>query len=173
MSELNVNPEDIEFGAPSARRRLIQRRLPSRASAINEYQVAMLIGCARLLCGAALKRFEVPDASRLREVDHEAFVELLEYDLFIKGAYACGFVCRDISLDINLELINSAPSAYVREWGLYEIRAYFHNLLRSERWGFGYSSPILTAMRSGALMSVVDRLADDATLYEDISDVAS
>ena len=96
----------------------------------------------------------------------DGFFEMPEYRRFTLGAYACGFVCRDLA-HLNgapFDLMNSRPHGPLLSCPFNVLRRWVHTMLRSERWNEGLSSPIRDAIASGALAIVVERLINDPSL---------
>jgi hypothetical protein len=103
-------------------------------------------------------------AARLPRDRFAEFFKLEAYGVFIEGAYACGFVCRDLKPDNPLEGERERASAVIAGWSFPEIRQYVHYLVRHERFADGYSSPILESLIAGHLQLVADRLESDDSL---------
>lgn len=118
----------------------------------------------RLLEREALAAFRVPVAARLPHERHAEFFRLEAYRIFIEGAYACGFVCRDLKPDNPLEGERERPAVAIARWGFPVLRQYVHYLVRHEVWADGYSSPILESLAAGHLQQIADRLETDSTL---------
>jgi hypothetical protein len=85
-----------------------------------------------------------------------------EYERFVQGAYACGFVCSDI-VPVGSVLKHAEKDGWVEKAPFLTVRRYVHTLIRSERhadmgedWGGGN---IYSAIRSGVLQRIVSRLA--------------
>lgn len=85
-----------------------------------------------------------------------------EYERFVHGAYACGFVCSDI-VPVGSVLKHAEKDGWVEKAPFLTVRRYVHTLIRSERhadmgedWGGGN---IYSAIRSGVLQRIVSRLA--------------
>ena len=85
-----------------------------------------------------------------------------EYERFVQGAYACGFVCSDI-VPVGSVLKHAEKDGWVEKAPFVTVRRYVHTLIRSERhadmgedWGGGN---IYSAIRSGVLQRIVSRLA--------------
>lgn len=91
---------------------------------------------------------------------------LPEYQRFIDGAYACGFVCNNLALMKEFDLYQNRPEEYVRKAAWPKLRQYVHTLVRGEKWADGYGSPILEAAKNRALYIVADRLINDQSLKE-------
>ncbi len=144
----------------------IRRKPASKRSAVNESQARLLAKLINMLEGAVLAHFNLADLERIDLNRFKEIWDLPEYNLFVEGAYACGFVCTDGKSEGDLDMVNSRPREVVASWSFPELRQYVHFLLRSEKWADGYSSPILHAIRSGALQKVADRLESDDSLYE-------
>ena len=149
--------------APPAARR-ITRQPASRRSTVNQHQARHLVQLVRLLERAALEHYRVPVASRLPRDRHAEVFKLEAYRLFIEGAYACGFVCRDLKPDNPLEGERERAAAVIAGWSFSELRRYVHYLVRHERFADGYASPILESLVAGHLQQVANRLESDDSL---------
>ncbi len=105
-----------------------------------------------------------PDAG-----DAALFWALPEYDLFHDAGYACGFVCNDLTPDYPIDEANTPPSSKLLHESFDGLRHYVHTLLRVERSNRvdGYFSPVCSAIQSGALGLVAQRLISDDSLYAD------
>ncbi|MCM2312284.1 MAG: hypothetical protein NDI84_12865 [Steroidobacteraceae bacterium] len=147
---------------PSAAR--IVRSPAGRRSAVTQHQARHLVQLIRLLEREALAHFRVPTASRLPKDRQGEFFKLDAYRIFIEGAYACGFVCRDLKLDNPLEAVGDRTSEVIAGWSFPALRQYVHYLVRHERWAEGFSSPILESLAAGHLQQVADRLETDDSL---------
>jgi hypothetical protein len=84
-----------------------------------------------------------------------------EYERFVLGAYACGFVCSDFNSNGSV-LGQAERDDWVERAPFITLRRYVHTLLRSERhsdigedWGGGN---VYHALRSGVLQRVSARL---------------
>lgn len=162
----DTNPEDLfEELAALPTSHLIQRQAPSKRSAINEYQVRLLVRVARKLSTAALLAYGVRDPAQLPRAKFEQFIELPEYELFIDTCYAAGFVCRDLAPKADLDQINQNTVGHIQTWSLPQLRLYLHTLVRAERWTEGSSSHIFNALQAGTLLSITERLENDDHLY--------
>lgn len=117
------------------------------------------------LAKSACDHFGVLDVSELREDQHEAFCELPAYDMFVVGAYACGFVMRDGLPKNPLEKIDGRPHEAIEQVDLPTLRQVVHFLIRSERWSLPYASDILSAMINGLLPAIAERLRRDDSLF--------
>lgn len=93
-----------------------------------------------------------------------AFRELPEYRRFLHGAYACGFVCRDILL--STVAYNASPQE-LRRADFITIRKHVHMMMRGERnacCGFDFEESdegggwVYGAVESGALEAIAARL---------------
>ena len=142
----------------------ISRQPPSRRSVVTQHQARHLVQLVRLLEREALAHFRVPVAARLPRDRHAEFFRLEAYRIFIEGAYACGFVCRDLKPDNPLEGEKERPAAAIARWPFPVLRQYVHYLVRHEVWAEGFSSPILESLAAGHLQQVADRLETDDTL---------
>jgi len=150
-------------GGPRSSTR-IARSPPSRRSVVNQHQVRHLVQLVRLLERSALAHFRVPVAARLPRERFAEFFRLEAYSIFIEGAYACGFVCRDLRPDNPLEGARDRAADLIAAWTLPQLRQYVHYLVRHERFAEGYSSPILDSLIAGHLQQLADRLETDASL---------
>ncbi len=103
-----------------------------------------------------------PDAG-----DAALFWALPEYDLFHDAAYACGFVCNDLAPDYPVDEANTRPFSKLSREPFDGLRHYVHTMLRAERSNRadGYFSPVCSAIQSGALGLVAQRLTSDDSLY--------
>ena len=142
----------------------ISRRPPSKRSAVTEHQARHLVQLIRLLERDALSHFHAPAASRLPMDRFDEFFKLEAYRIFIEGAYACGFVCRDLNPDNPLESERTRAAEAIAGWTFAQLRQYVHYLVRHERWADGYSSPIFDSLTEGHLQRVADRLTTDDSL---------
>lgn len=107
-----------------------------------------------------------------RSASGTAFRDLPEYDRFLHGAYACGFVCRDIDGPgferRMVALTRDVDDLRRADFGT--LRKYVHTVTRSERFGdagcpFG-GGAIYPAVEGGALAVVADRLEDESEWRE-------
>ena len=158
---MNASP-DPRRGRPSAGR--ISRSPPGKRSVVTQHQARHLVQLVRLLEREALNHFRVPVASKLPKDRFAEFFKLEAYRIFIEGAYACGFVCRDLKPDNPLEGQRERAASVVAGWTFPELRQYVHYLVRHERFADGYSSPILESLIAGHLQQVADRLESDDSL---------
>ena len=149
-------------GRASAAR--ISRSPPGRRSVVTQHQARHLVQLVRLLEREALNHFRVPVASKLPKDRFAEFFKLEAYRIFIEGAYACGFVCRDLKPDNPLEGERERATAVIAAWSFPELRQYVHYLVRHERFADGYSSPILESLIAGHLQQVAGRLESDDSL---------
>lgn len=147
---------------------LIVRRAASKRSAINEFQAQHLCALARHMVQAVVEQSEVDSVDDLPEEGWEAFTKMPEYELFVQGAYACGFVCSDLIPDVDLNAVTSRPREMLREMSLPQLRHYVHTLMRSERAGHGYGSVIYDALRAGVFDVFCERLEYGSDLYESL-----
>ena len=149
----------------------ITSRLPSKRTPIRDSQARYLAERIRSLEHAFRRHFDKPynaDAG-----DSARFWALPEYDLFHDAAYACGFVCADLTPNYSLESANIRPFELIGQESLNGLRHYLHTLLRAERSNRmdGYFSPICAAIESGALSVVAQRLESDPSLCEPHSSI--
>ena len=149
-------------GRASASR--ILRSPSGKRSVVTQHQARHLVQLVRLLEREALNHFRVPVASKLPKDRFAEFFKLEAYRIFIEGAYACGFVCRDLKPDNPLEGERERAAAVIAGWSFPELRQYVHYLVRHERFADGYSSPILESLVAGHLQQVADRLESDDSL---------
>ncbi len=147
---------------------LIVRRAASKRTAINEFQAKHLCVLARLMVQAIMEQSEVDSVADLSEEGWEAFTEMPEYEQFVLGAYAFGFVCSDLIPNVDLNAVTSRPQEMLRETTLPQLRHYIHTLMRSERAGHGYGSVIYDALRAGVFEVVCERLEYGSDLYESL-----
>lgn len=126
----------------------IVARTSKKASSISEDQVTLF--CR--LCDDLIDSFR-RDPSRLRFRP--------EYERFILGAYACGFVCSDFN-STGAILLQAEGLQWVERAPFISVRRYVHTLIRSERhsdmgedWGGG---AVYQALRSGVLQRISNRL---------------
>jgi hypothetical protein len=164
MSDKNPSTPTAAQRRPQSAAR-ISRSPPSRRSAVNQHQARHLVQLIRWLEREALAHFRVTVAARLPRERFAEFFRLEAYRVFIEGAYACGFVCRDLKPDSPLEAERNRPAEAIAGWSLPQLRQYVHYLVRHERWADGFSSPILDALAAGHLQQVADRLETDDSLY--------
>jgi len=155
-------PSGSRRGSTSAAR--ISRSPPGKRSVVTQHQARHLVQLVRLLEREALNHFRVPVASKLPKDRFAEFFKLEAYRIFIEGAYACGFVCRDLKPDNPLEGERGRAAAVIGGWSFPELRQYVHYLVRHERFADGYSSPILESLIAGHLQQVADRLESDDSL---------
>ena len=84
-----------------------------------------------------------------------------EYERFMLGADACGFVCCDLTADPEL-LVRSEKTGWVERAKFKDLRHYLHSLIRAERQFQKQPSekvtPLYTALRNGVLARVCSRL---------------
>lgn len=155
--------------APAVRRRAqsaarILRSPPGRRSVVTQHQARHLVQLIRLLEREALAHFRVPVPARLPKDRFAEIFRLEAYRVFIEGAYACGFVCRDLKPDNPLEGARDRAATLIAGWSLPQLRQYVHYLVRHERFAEGYASPIFEALIAGHLQQVADRLETDDSL---------
>ena len=139
----------------SAVRKPITYAWPSAAEPVRAEQASFLASLAEELVSA------------WRSARGVAFRDLPEYGRFIRGAYACGFVCADIdgpAFEERMVALTRDVDA-LRRADFPTVRMYVHTLTRSERFGdaggsFGGGS-IHPAVESGALLVVAERLRDE------------
>lgn len=155
-------------GRKRPRTALIVRRAASKRSAINEFQARHLCALARYMVQAVVEQSEVDSVDDLPEEGWEAFTNMPEYELFVQGAYACGFVCSDLSPDVDLSAVTSRPRETLRVMSLPQLRQYIHTLTRAERAGHGYGSVIHDALRAGVFEVLCERLEYGSDLYESL-----
>jgi hypothetical protein len=95
------------------------------------------------------------------------FWDIPAYEIFHDAAYACGFVCDDLTADFPIDVAQARPQLTLGGASFPELRHYLHTLMRAERSNRmdGYFSPVLEAVHSGALGVVAGRLEGDESLY--------
>jgi hypothetical protein len=137
----------------------IQQKQASRRTPLLDDQVQLFVLLTRELTAAY---------ERQPDINLDGFGELPEYQRFLLGAYACGFVCRDFSPmeGGRFEMMRSRPMEHLADCTLNVLRHWVHTLLRAERWAEGWSSPIREAINGGALQLVAERLTSDQALRE-------
>lgn len=115
---------------------------------------------------AMLTRDLIQATQRQRGMELETFIALPEYQRFIVGAYACGFVCGDYALmDGGLfENAKARPREVLGSCSFRVLRHFMHMLLRAERWNHGFGSHVQEALDNGVLDVVASRLESDASL---------
>lgn len=121
---------------------------PGKNSQIYVEQVSLFVLLVRELVEAQ------------RKDPRKSFREMPEYDRFLLGSYACGFVCSDIKPNPeNFQKFMNDPSM-IRKSTFPQLRSFTHYLLRSERHGDvgGECSVVMDAVRNGTLSAVADRL---------------
>jgi hypothetical protein len=148
---------------------LLAIKLPSKRSRITVEQARLVASTIRELCDVLpwelnVDCIEQVDVSALCSDDLEKLLDNAEYKRFLEALYACGFVTEDFTPDFSLEAANAKPEDTLGECGLPRIRHYLHTLARAERWADGHSSPVLHAIKAGALQLVARRLASDQSL---------
>jgi hypothetical protein len=94
------------------------------------------------------------------------FQGLSDYKQFEEAAFVCGFVCADYSRFFPLENVHERPREVIPSLSFANLRHYIHTLQRAEKWNSEYSTSLWTAVQSGALSMVADRLEEDQALYE-------
>lgn len=146
----------------------IKQSAASSRSAINNFQRQHFCTLLDQLIAGALSQFGVRTTSDLPEDGWERFAESREYQLFIEGAYACGFVCSDLRPNADLTLANQRPDEELGRSDLKQLRRYVHTLIRSERVNHGYGSNVWDSTRSGALECLLGRLVNDQSLLEPV-----
>jgi len=84
-----------------------------------------------------------------------------EYERFMLGANACGFVCCDLSADPDL-LVRAEKAGWVEKAKFKDLRHYLHSLIRAERQvqknPTNNVTPLHAALRTGVLARVCSRL---------------
>lgn len=87
-----------------------------------------------------------------------------EYERFMLGAYACGFVCSDLKADPEL-LRKAERAGWVERAKFKDIRHYLHTLTRAEiqhdKAPTGPSRPLDAAVRNGVLVRIASRLRNE------------
>ena len=146
---------------------LIQKCLPSARTPVHEAQAHFLALLIDDLGQAACKAFKVPSLDRCPDDGAPKFTALPAYDRFVQGAYACGFVMRDGKATHPMGRHAGRPMEAVHLIDFPTVRHLIHYILRAERHSFGYGSEIYTAMRSGLLPALADRLRRDSRFYQE------
>jgi len=84
-----------------------------------------------------------------------------EYERFVLGVHACGFVCSDVTADLSI-LQTAEKTGGVERAKFEEIRLYLHMLIRAERQYGKHPGasvqPVQAARRNGVLGRVGRRL---------------
>lgn len=145
------------YERPQARRG-ITHRLPTQRSQITNEQAIFF---SRLIN-------ELGQAWRSPPGE---FRNLPEYERLIEGAYACGFVCRDISsreADYH-PFVQEPRRLETATFG--EIRRFIHFLMRGERWndnGEDIGGGLIhETLRCGALHIIAERLSHESEWRSD------
>lgn len=139
----------------------------SKTSTVSEAQVMFFVMLVERLERSLIRYFRVRKCSDIPAGTFEAFErapEINDYDFFIEGAAACGFVYEE-NPDFDFAFRNSRSEFVIPTLSFPQIRHYIYTLLRAEKWADGCGSPILEAFRSGALQAISFRLKTDRTLY--------
>jgi hypothetical protein len=137
----------------------IEKRAVSRRAPVRWEQAQLFAMLTRDLLRAYVGR---------EDIDLKVFFDLPEYQRFVLGAYACGFVCRDMTPmgEVSYLEMRDMPRSALSSVSFRQLRHFLHTLLRDERWADGYSSPVREALESGALELVATRLETDHSLLE-------
>lgn len=95
-----------------------------------------------------------------RETPRKSFREMPEYDRFLLGSYACGFVPTGFTINFELFQKFMNDPRQILKSTFPQLRSFTHYLLRSERHSDagGEYSDVMNAARNGALSAVADRL---------------
>lgn len=106
----------------------------------------------------------IDDLARLAPSDAPPGSTSPEYERFMLGAYACGFVCSDLSADIDI-LRKAERAGWIERAKFKDIRLYLHTLTRAEKQSQKLASdhtrPVADALRSGVLVRVASRLRSE------------
>ncbi|WP_131541692.1 hypothetical protein [Sulfitobacter indolifex] len=64
-------------------------------------------------------------------------VDWTEWKLFLLAGYVCGFVCNDLDAEEGHTIFQQVldTSSFGKQLTLRQLRALFHYIVRSERWG--------------------------------------
>jgi len=92
-----------------------------------------------------------------------------EYHRFTGGAYACGFVCRDINAPRIYRKVRSLMSdrEALRAATLLEIRQCIHTIIRAERdCQTDETGDLKDAVESGALAIIIQRMQNDISFRQ-------
>ena len=143
----------------------IQQCQPTSRVPVYTSQSHFLAKCIRRLENAAKDFFAGeydPGADELT-----LFWAQPDYEIFCDAAYACGFVCDDLSPDFPIDEANRRPLELLGFEKFSGLRHYVHTLLRAEHSNRmdGCFSPVCTALQSGALIVVAERLESDKSIY--------
>jgi len=154
--------------------RLIRKRLPTSRHPVSEFQAHMLADLIEAMQVQACKKFKVSDMGQCSPEQARKFIDLPAYDLFIQGAYACGFMMRDGSstdpLGEHARRRTGDWATDAADWAadadFPALRNLVHYIVRCERHSYGYGSVVFDTMVSGLLPLVARRLREDSRLYE-------
>lgn len=133
----------------------IETKLISKRTPVMEDQAVLMASLMTDLLAAA---------SVAPDMDNHKLYSLPAYQRFIRGANACGFVCRDESVMPNFIEAMNQPTQFVTKACFQEIRHFLHSLLTNEKWAGGVSSPVLYCLKDGALEILAKRLESDSRL---------
>jgi hypothetical protein len=148
---------DNSRGGPSREAAPFDDKPFLKRSRLKESQIGFFILLAR----------ELGEAWR-RRVEGMILSEMPEYIRFTTGAYACGFVCNDFSLDLDRKFNGSSYEGVlerphtVRELPLQLVRHLVHTIVRGERWSSEVideeNGVVRRALDSGLIGEVAARL---------------
>jgi hypothetical protein len=148
---------------------MIKRDMPSKRSAINEYQAQFLAQSIRRLEKATDRNFRACSGELTIE-EYARFRDMPEVEDFMQAALICGFVCSDFGTTLSLEKVHSRPQEMVPTFSFLKLRHYIHILQRTTKWNSQYSTALFMAVQSGALGYVARRLESDESLREPLFD---
>lgn len=121
--------------------------------------------CIRQLDAAWRRGFDTNTELRLEEFYR--FASLPEYELFNEAAIVSGFVCTDFANFFPFERVHANPTESIAELNFTKLRHYIHTIQRGEKWSSEFSTTLWSALASGSLQLVAQRLESDMSLYED------
>lgn len=147
--------------------RFIQNQSPSKRRPITEDQVTLLVSLMGAYTEDLCQHFGLRRIAELNLDNHEQARTLRSYGQLIMGAYASGFVCKDLDANFDLCAADRNPEAILGDCTLSALRHYIHTLFRCERVSGSHGSPILASLQSGAFGLVATRLKNDRRLRPD------
>lgn len=136
----------------------------SQRSLIYESQARFLAKAIRKLEAVFSRQF-MPSAE-LSLKAFQRFSSLTEYEEFLEATSVCGFVCSDYGGFFHLDEVHARPNYVIPLMSFRKLRHYIHTLQRAEKWNSDFSAALYTALTSGALSIVAQRLESDESLYE-------
>lgn len=138
----------------------------SRTEPVSKDQAHVFALIIRQLETSLLAHFQIDNVGDIPVARYGEMYSLPEFSLLNKAARACRFVCRDYRSSFDVEAVTRAPVPTLSSLSFSDLRRYVHGVVRGEHWAGGFGSPILEAIKSGALSLVADRLLNDRALYK-------